>query len=123
KNVDTREATLNTDTPGVIRADRSRLKQVLENLIRNAVEHGGDGVTVSVGAMDGGFYVADTGPGIPETEREEIFEAGYSTTADGTGFGLKIAEQIAEAHGWEITVTESEQGGTRFEFTGVEFVD
>jgi signal transduction histidine kinase len=71
--------------------------------------------------MDGSFYVADTGPGVPESEREDIFEAGYSTTGDGTGFGLRIVEQIADAHGWEITVTENEQGGARFEFTGVEF--
>jgi len=123
RTVDTREATLNVDTPGVIRADRSRLKQVLENLIRNAVEHGGEDVAVSIGTMDGGFYVADTGPGIPETEREAIFRTGYSTTTDGTGFGLRIVEQIAEAHGWDITVTESEEGGARFEFTGVERVD
>jgi signal transduction histidine kinase len=73
--------------------------------------------------MDDGFYVADTGPGIPESERADIFEAGYSTNDGGTGFGLRIVEQIAGAHGWEITVTESEQGGARFEFTGVERVD
>lgn len=85
------------------------------------MEHGGDAVTVFVGATEGGFYVADTGTGIPKDEREEIFEAGYSTNEDGTGLGLRIVEQITDAHGWEITVTESEQGGARFEVTGVEF--
>jgi signal transduction histidine kinase len=69
--------------------------------------------------MDDGFYVADTGSGIPESIRDEIFEAGYSTEDHGTGFGLRIVEQIARAHGWEVSVTESEQGGARFEFTGV----
>jgi PAS domain S-box-containing protein len=113
-------ATLDTDTTQAIRADRSRLQQLFENLYRNAVEHGGDDVTVSVGAMDDGFYVADTGPGIPEAEREDVFEAGYSTSEDGTGFGLRIVEQIADTHGWKITVTESEQDGARFEITGVE---
>jgi signal transduction histidine kinase len=78
---------------------------------------------VSVERLDDGFYVADTGPGIPESDREQIFEAGYSTNEGGTGFGLRIVEQIADAHGWEVTVTESEHGGTRFEFSGVEFVD
>ncbi len=97
--------------------------QLLENLYCNAVEHSDDEVTVSVDLMPGGFAVADTGPGIPESDREEVFEAGYSTEKDGTGFGLRIVKEIANAHGWEVTVTESEQGGARFEFSGVQFID
>jgi signal transduction histidine kinase len=120
QTVKTRQATLDVDTSQVVEADRSRLQQLFENLYRNAVEHGGDDVTVSVGVIDDGFYVADTGPGIPESDREEVFEAGYSTNEDGTGFGLRIVEQIADAHGWEIIVTESKGGGARFEITGVE---
>jgi signal transduction histidine kinase len=123
QTVKTRQATLDVDTTQVIEADRSRIQQLFENLYRNAIEHGGDDVTVSVGAIDDGFYVADTGPGIPESDREEVFEAGYSTNEDGTGFGLRIVQQIANAHGWEITVTESEQGGAWFDVTGVEFAD
>ena len=121
QTVNTGQAALETDTSRSVEADQSRLRQLFENLYRNAVEHAGDDVTVSVGTMDdGGFYVADTGSGIPESERNEVFEAGYSTSENGTGFGLGIVERIAEAHGWEITVTESEQGGARFEFTGIE---
>jgi PAS domain S-box-containing protein len=120
QTVETERATLETDVQQVIHADESRLQQLFENLYGNAVEHGGDGVTISVGVLDDGFYVADTGPGITETEREDVFEAGYSTSDEGTGFGLRIVEQIADAHGWGVTVTESEQGGARFEFTGVE---
>ena len=123
QTVETEPATFETHATRPLRADRSRLQGLLENLYRNAIEHGGDDVSVSVGAMDDGFYVADTGPGIPESERGEIFEAGYSTNEDGTGFGLRIVEQIVDAHGWEITVTESEQGGARFDITGVEFAD
>ncbi|WP_435067596.1 GAF domain-containing protein [Haloplanus sp. C73] len=131
--------------PGSIRADGSRLTQLFENLFRNSVEHGstnnrhaeraddsvehgstdsrtesGDDtppVTITVGEMDDGFYVADDGPGIPEDERETVFETGYSTTADGTGFGLNIVRNIAESHGWSVAITESEDGGARFEFT------
>ena len=120
ETVETAAATLTIDASQTIEADRSRFQELLENLYRNAVEHGGDSVTVSVGAIDDGFYVADTGSGIPESDRDEVFEAGYSTAAEGTGFGLRIVEQIANAHEWEITVTESEQGGARFEITGVE---
>ncbi|ESS03951.1 MAG: histidine kinase-, DNA gyrase B-, and HSP90-like ATPase [uncultured archaeon A07HR67] len=119
QTVKTEQATLETDTSSAVEADQSRLRQLFENLYRNAVEHGGDDVTVSVGEIDDGFYIADTGPGIPESDREEVFETGYSTAEGGTGFGLQIVEQVAKAHGWEITVTESEQGGARFEITGV----
>jgi signal transduction histidine kinase len=63
--------------------------------------------------------VADAGPGIPEGDRDSVFEAGHST-GGGTGFGLAIVERIAEAHGWRVSVGESEAGGARFEFTGVE---
>ena len=87
----------------------------------DAVEHGGADVTVRVGTLeetDPGFYVADDGAGIPEDVREEVFERGVSG-GDGTGFGLAIVAEIAEAHGWEVTATDSDEGGARFEFRGV----
>jgi len=74
-------------------------------------------VTITVGRTASGFYVADDGPGIPEAERDRVFETGYSTAADGTGFGLNIVRTVAEAHGWRVVVTESSTGGARFEFT------
>jgi len=121
-NVKTEDATLVTELEGAIKADPGRLKQVLENLLRNAVEHGGENVTVTVGELDdrNGFYVADDGNGIPEEERDKVFETGYSTSEAGTGFGLSIVEEIAEAHGWGIEVKESEDGGARFEVCGVD---
>jgi PAS domain S-box-containing protein len=109
-------------------ASESRLRQLFENLFRNSVEHGATGsrsetadgdpaVTITVGVLPDtrGFYVADDGPGIPADERGTVFESGYSTAADGTGFGLAIVDRIAEAHGWELSVTESADGGARFE--------
>jgi PAS domain S-box-containing protein len=118
-NVDTRDATLVTDIDQTIHADESRLKQVFENLVRNAVEHGGEEVTVTIGELDDGFYVEDDGPGIPKEERDDVFDAGYTTTDEGTGFGLSIVEQVVDAHGWEIHVTEGTEGGARFEVTGI----
>ena len=117
--VDTADATLVAGTDRTIRAGRGRLRQLLENLIRNAIDHGGENVTVTLGDLDDGFYVEDTGPGIPETEREDVFDAGYTTATDGTGFGLSIAKQVADTHGWEIRAAGGTGGGARFEITGV----
>jgi len=121
--VETGEATLDTETDLAIRADRSRLRQLLENLVGNAIEHGGTRVTVGDVAGGTGFYVADDGPGIPADERDRVFGAGYSTTEDGTGFGLNIVREIAEAHGWTVDVTEGAAGGARFEITGVDIAE
>ncbi|GAB7008476.1 PAS domain S-box protein [Halorubrum trueperi] len=124
-NVDTANAELIVERDLTFRADESRLQQVLENLIRNAVEHGGDDVIVRVGSLDGanGFFVEDDGPGIQPEERETVFDVGYSTSDAGTGFGLRIVEQVADAHGWNVEVTAERSGGARFEVTGVETVD
>ena len=119
--VGTARSTLTARADRMVYADRSRLKQVFENLIRNAVEHGGDDVTVTVGELDDGFYVEDDGPGIPEERRDEVFSAGYSTSETGTGFGLSIVRQIAEAHGWDVRITDGTDGGARFEFANVTF--
>ncbi|WP_338906455.1 PAS domain S-box protein [Salinibaculum marinum] len=117
-NVTTKSASLEVESSVQIDADRSRLIQVFENLYRNAIEHGGDGVTIRVGSLDDGFYIEDTGPGIPEDERDDVFESGYTTNQDGTGFGLAIVKRIVEAHGWKIKVTEGTDGGARFEVSG-----
>ena len=116
--VETGHATLSIQQPDTtINADGSRLCELFENLFRNAVEHGGDRVTVTVGPLSNGFYVEDDGAGIPDSEREAVFESGYSTTADGTGFGLPIVQQIANGHGWEISLIKNDAGGARFELT------
>ncbi len=122
-NVDTAEATLHVESEGVIRADPTRMQSLLENLFRNAIEHGSADITVTVGDLSDGFYVADDGPGIPADERERVLEAGYSTREKGTGLGLNIVAETVEAHGWTIEITESADGGARFEFTGVTRVD
>ena len=143
---------------GAVSCDADRLRQALENLFRNALEHGapnveppGDGPTeagsspedrvapgtfssrggagtdgatapedapvrVRIGRTDDGFYVSDDGPGIEPDQRDAVFEPSHTTAPDGTGFGLAIVERIAEAHGWTVSVTESRDGGARFEF-------
>lgn len=119
--IETADAELIVDDSMTVLADESQLCQLLENLFRNAISHGGPAVTVRVGllAKQTGFYVADDGPGIPAENRETIFEHGYSNGAHGTGLGLFIVENIVDAHGWAITATESAQGGARFNITGL----
>jgi len=118
--VPTPEATLDRQGDLTLHADESRLRQALENLFTNAVEHGGDDIRVTVAVTDGGFYVADDGPGIPPEKRENVFRMGYTTDDDGSGIGMAIIREVIEAHGWSISVGESQSGGARFDVTGVE---
>ena len=118
-SVETPDATLDVADAPTIRGDPQSVRQLFENLFRNAVDHSISAVTVRVGTLSDGFFVADDGPGIPPDIREDIFEAGFSTAEDGTGYGLNIVEQIVSGHGWEISVTDSQDGGARFEITDV----
>jgi signal transduction histidine kinase len=120
--VETESATLDASWDSTIDADASRLQQLLENLFRNTIERAGLDATISVGELETGFYVEDDGPGIPPDDRETVFESGYSSDEGGTGFGLTIVKQIAEAHNWRVSLGESSAGGERFEFAGVERV-
>jgi len=117
--VDTDAAAMEIETDGEVRADPDRLRNLFENLIRNAVEHAGDDITIRVGDLPDGFYVEDDGPGIPEAIRDDLFEPGESGVDGNTGFGLAIVHEIATAHGWDVSVTEAETGGARFEIRGV----
>ncbi|MXR22456.1 histidine kinase N-terminal 7TM domain-containing protein [Halobacterium bonnevillei] len=124
-NIVTNDATLDIDSRDVtVRADPDQLESLLENVFRNAVEHGGEDVTVTVGVTSDrqgltGFYVADDGPGIPKADREEVFKRGFTTSSDGTGLGLSIVADIADVHDWSVDLTESAAGGVRLEVTGV----
>ncbi len=118
------EATLTIEeTDRRLLADTSRLQELLANLFRNSIDHGEatEDLEITVGLCPDGFYVADNGTGIPKHERTEVFEPGYSNTPAGTGLGLSIVDEIARAHGWEVTIADSNDGGARIEVTGVEF--
>lgn len=115
QTVQTDNASLEIDSDITVQADPDRLRVLFENIYRNAVEHAGSDPHISVGEIENGFYVADDGSGIPQEKQDEVFEAGFTTEDDGTGFGLAIVRNIVEAHGWEIGVTDSSEGGARFE--------
>jgi len=136
-NVDTKDASLVVEADVRFGADRSRLLRSFENLFRNAVEHGGRDVTVSVGTLDDahtggfefttddagtphGFYVEDDGHGMPDEVRENAFDTEFTTAEDGLGIGLWVVREVASAHGWRTDVVEGEGGGARFEFRDVD---
>ena len=119
----TSDATLETEALGTVVGDASRVRTLFENLFRNAAEHGrsadGEAPTVTVGWDDDVLSVADDGPGISEGDRGRVFETGYTTSREGTGFGLGIVKAVAEAHGWTVRATAAADGGAQFEFGDV----
>jgi signal transduction histidine kinase len=103
-----------------VRADPQRLRQALDNLVANAVDHSpADGRVILDVRPEGAeivVSVTDSGPGIPAEEQERIFEPGARLDPDrpGSGLGLAIARSIAEAHGGRLTVESWPRGGARF---------
>ncbi|MBK9000262.1 MAG: two-component sensor histidine kinase [Myxococcales bacterium] len=97
----------------VVRADAAQLKQLIWNLVRNAVQasSAGDVVTVTLAVEDdrASLAVSDHGPGIDEQARDRLFDAFFTTRSHGTGVGLAVVKSIADAHGFALDV-ESEQG-------------
>jgi signal transduction histidine kinase len=108
-----------TQGPLRLRADPTRLRQALDNLVANALVHAaGDEVVVGA-ALEGGrvlLSVSDRGDGIPSDEQARIFERGVrlDETRPGSGLGLAITKAIAEAHGGTLTVQSEPGRGSTF---------
>ena len=107
--------------PHMARADRERLVQALGNLVSNALKFTPQGGRVRVGlarAPQGHrITVRDTGPGIPESERDMIFRAffrGDQASREGAGLGLAITRGIVESHGGQLTLDADEGPGASF---------
>jgi signal transduction histidine kinase len=109
-----------------VRGDRTRLRQVLGNLLENAVKYSPEGgeVRVSAAAANGAVRISvrDTGPGIPPDQQRRIFEKFGrvdvpGASKPGTGLGLFIARSIAEAHGGSLDVSSGAQPGSTFTLT------
>jgi len=104
--------------PFALEADATRLRQVLHNLVLNAVQASDGPAHVEVsGRVEGGQYridVADRGPGVPPHDRGRIFEPFYTKRKGGSGLGLSVCQGIVRAHGGSIEACPREGGGSLF---------
>jgi len=106
------------DAPANVRGDRELLVQLFANLVENSIRHCPTGTKISIELRGGeGSYivdVADTGPGIPESERENVFRRLYrlerERTTDGSGLGLSLVAAIAELHGARVALSDNVPG-------------
>ena len=106
----------------IVRADRDKLRQVLANLVDNALDAfaatgaGGRRLAIALTTTNGTatLHVSDTGPGIPVDARARLFEPFFSLKPSGTGLGLAIARRTVEAHGGRITAEPASPHGTTF---------
>jgi two-component system, OmpR family, sensor kinase len=112
------------DGPVIVRGDADRLRQVLGNLVGNALAHTPPGTAVEVGVSSDGaearLEVRDRGPGLPDADPEALFErfwraeGGRERGPGGAGLGLAIVAAIAEAHGGRVTAANAPGGGASF---------
>lgn len=103
--------------PGRIRVDRGRMKQVLTNLVRNAVQARPGGPVEIVGARQGAAYrieVRDRGDGVVAEDRDKVFEPFFGKRRGGSGLGLAVCIGVVRAHGGSIHVEDNPGGGASF---------
>jgi 3D (Asp-Asp-Asp) domain-containing protein len=103
----------------MVRADPDQMRQVLWNLVRNAMQasSAGDPVVVELSGVDEGavrMSVADQGSGIPDSSRDKIFDAFFTTRSYGVGIGLAVVKQVTDAHGFGLEVESETDVGTTF---------
>lgn len=105
---------------GAVRIDPDKTRQVLLNIVRNALDAmvGSGSLRVETKRLDDERFrvtIADSGPGIPPERRQEVFEPGFTTRQDGTGFGLAIAKRLIDLQGGQIALRDSVPGGCTFD--------
>lgn len=117
------ELELPEDAVPAIRVDADRVRQMLTILTDNALRYAPEGSTVHLKLEAAGegcrFYVSDHGPGIPDSEKQRVFDRFYRGSAsrsnpDHFGLGLSVALELAKVHGGEVTVSDTPGGGATF---------
>jgi signal transduction histidine kinase len=127
---DIEEKKLRVETGGepvAIEADEQLLRQVLFNLLLNAVQAASMNAQIQISARrisatEACLEVRDDGPGVPPERRQEIFKPYFTTNPKGTGLGLAVVQQIVLAHGWEIECLSNEPKGALFRITHLKVV-
>ncbi len=110
--------------PPAIQADRDQLRQVLFNLLQNAIAFAPEGSTITISLHDSqrGSYrleVADQGAGAPDEIVDSLFEPYVTRRPGGTGLGLSIVQRIAIAHDWNVGYKSGNEGGSVFWIDGI----
>ncbi len=107
--------------PLIVPLDERLFPRVLINIVKNAIEAMPNGGTLTIGLhrtpQGIQISIADTGPGIPEDELDDIFDAFHTTKATGTGLGLALSKEIVSEHGAELSVSSTVGSGTTFYIT------
>lgn len=109
---------IDQEAPCSLEADGALLKHLLENLIENAIKYNKVEGAVFVEINSNSLSIKDTGIGIPEADKDAIFEQFYrasnSSVSQGSGLGLSIVKKIVDLHGWGIQIESQEGEGTKF---------
>jgi len=114
----TQTLSLQATGPSVVDGDPELLTQMLVNLVENALRHAGDGASICVTVRENGpdvtLVVADDGPGVPDHEREKLFDRFYrlerSRSTPGSGLGLALVAAVAKLHGAEVRLIDAAPG-------------
>lgn len=123
ETTDTAQMTLSIGEDSVFLAEPDSVRILFETLIANAREYAGEASIVTVGRTADGIFFEDDGDGLDVDPPKRVFEAGFSADPMNSGLGLYIVQRIAADNRWEITAGAAENGGARFELSGVEFRD
>ena len=99
---------------GTYDVDGAQLEQVILNVLRNAIEATGRDGEIAVSLRDGALAIADSGPGIAESVRENLFTPFFTTKRDGRGLGLTIVQEILASHGLAFSLENGDRGGAVF---------
>jgi signal transduction histidine kinase len=110
------------DAPGVVEGDDAQLRRMVRNLIHNAEEHAGSNVHITLGTTPGivRLTVADDGPGIPEMDRQVVFErfvrldTARTRDSGGAGLGLAIVHDVVKNHDGTVAITDTHPHGATF---------
>jgi len=106
--------TLDLADRGLYDVDAAQIEQVILNIFRNAIEATGREGEIAVSLRDGVLSIADSGPGIAESVREDLFTPFFTTKRDGRGLGLTIVQEILASHGLPFSLENGGRGGAVF---------